>query len=101
MAPLVRTKRSVTTPAIADGIIERRWEALGFENFSEYVNSLVAYDCWAEKAHVLTGDACSGERINEEILWREIIADEGKPDKVGSFFAHRVKEFLLLENGGA
>jgi len=96
MAQFSRTKRSVTTPAIADATIEARLQKLGV-NFSEYVNSLITYDCWAEKDHAFTGDACKGERIDEERLWKEIIADAGKPNKVGSYFEHRVAALVMAK----
>lgn len=88
-----RSKHTISVPSIADDTIERRIEALGM-SFTEYVASLIAYDCWAEKPHILTGQACTGEKEDEERLWREIIADAGKPDKTGSYFEHRAREFF-------
>jgi hypothetical protein len=92
-----RTKRVVTTPGEAEGIIQARLRALGM-TFQEYVASLIAYDCWAEKPHLLTGDVCIGNKHSKDArerelrLWREIAADFGKPEKTGSFFSHRVAE---------
>ena len=97
---LQRVIRSVSTPGEAEDVIQQRLKALGM-TFQEYVASLIAYDCWAEKPHHFTGDVCKGHRRgkrareDESRLWREIIADFGKADKVGSFFEHRVAELVL------
>src|SRR4051812_33448321 len=96
-APLKRMKRVVTTPGEAEGVLRARLKSLDM-TFQEYVASLIAYDCWAEKPHILTGDAVRGHkhgkdaRENELRLWREIAADFGKREKTGSYFAHRVAE---------
>ncbi len=50
------------------------------------------YDLWAEKPHLLTGDSCRRSRSEELALWLEAMADFGKPDKVGSYFEHRLEE---------
>lgn len=94
MPALVRTKRSVTTPAIADPVILKRLQQLGM-TFQQYINSLIAYDCWAEKPHLLTGQACTGTREDEAKLWSEVVADFGKPDKTGSYFEHRVARLVI------
>lgn len=93
MKALVRTKHTVTTPAVANDLIKKRLKALGM-TFQEYVNSLIAYDCWAERPHILTGDACTGSKRDEERLWIEVVSDFGKPDKAGSFFEHRARDFV-------
>ncbi len=92
---LKRITRSVSTPGEAEAVIQDRLAKLGM-TFQEYVASLIAYDCWAEKPHLLTGDACKGHRRgkaareHEARLWREIVGFYGKPKKTGSFFAHEV-----------
>lgn len=90
---LKRTKRTVTTPGEAEGILRARLDALGM-TFQQYVVSLIAYDCWAEKPHALTGQACTGGRADEQRLWLEVIRDFGKPEKTGGFFEHRLEELL-------
>lgn len=90
---LKRTKRTVTTPGEAEEILQKRLAALGM-SFQQYVASLIAYDCWAEKPHALTGQACTGSRSDEQRLWLEVIRDFGKPDKTGGFFEHRLEELL-------
>ncbi len=98
-AELSRITRSVSTPGEAEKIIQARLKTLGM-TFQEYVASLISYDCWAEKPHALTGDACKGHKSQkvarkaEAQLWKEIITDFGKPDKTGSFFNHRVTDFV-------
>lgn len=90
---LKRVVRSVSTPGEAEAMIQDRLAKLGM-TFQEYVTSLIAFDCWAEKPHALTGDAAKGHRRGKESreqemrLWRELIRDYGKPNKTGSFFAH-------------
>jgi hypothetical protein len=90
---LKRSKRTVTTPGEAEEILRKRLDALGM-TFQQYVASLIAYDCWAEKPHALTGQACTGSRADEHLLWQEVIRDFGKPDKTGGFFEHRLEELL-------
>ena len=101
-APLTRVTRSVSTPGEAEEIILKRIRDLGM-TFQEYVASLIAYDCWAEKPHLLTGDSSKGHRNDkaareEEIrMWAEIRADFGVEDKAvkpGSYFAHRAAEIM-------
>lgn len=96
MALLKRVKRTVTTPGEAEEILQRRLATLGM-TFQEYVASLISYDCWAEKPHMLTGDACKGSKAGEERLWQEIIRDFGKTPKTGSYFEHRVAELVLAK----
>ena len=93
---LSRTKRSVTTPAEADEIIQKRLAQLGM-TFQQYVDSLISYDLWAEKPHLFTGDACRGKRPEQERLWSEVISDFGKSEKTGSYFEHRVAELVLAK----
>jgi hypothetical protein len=97
-----RITRSVSTPGEAEPIIRARLKALGM-TYQEYVASLVAYDCWAEKPHLLTGEECRGHRNDKEArekevrMWAEIAADFGKTDKdtkPGSYFAHRAAEIM-------
>ncbi len=90
---LKRIKRTVTTPGEAEAILHQRLQALGM-TFQQYVASLIAYDCWAEKAHALTGQACTAGRSDEQLLWLEVIRDFGKPNKTGGFFEHRLEELL-------
>jgi hypothetical protein len=90
---LKRTKRTVTTPGEAEEILQQRMQALGM-TFQQYVASLIAYDCWAEKPHALTGQACTAGRADEQLLWQEVIRDFGKPNKTGGFFEHRLEELL-------
>jgi hypothetical protein len=93
-----KIKRTVSTPGEAEEMIQKRLEQLSqyYESFQDYVNSLIAYDCWAEKDHALTGQAFSPGCRKTELpkLWTEIIRDFGKPDKTGSYFAHRAEEFV-------
>lgn len=98
MSHLKRLKRPFTIPAEAAPLIERRMASLGM-TWGQYVSSLISYDCWAEKPHLLTGDSIRAGRAEEQRLWEEIIADEGKPDKTGSFFEHRAAEFVLSKSG--
>lgn len=90
---LSRVKRTVSTPGEAEEVLQKRLKALGM-TFQEYVNSLISYDCWAEKPHALTGDAVSRTKEDEQRLWAEIASDYGKPNKTGSYFEHRAKEFV-------
>jgi hypothetical protein len=96
LSPLKREKRSVSYPGEAQEIVQKRLEQLGM-TFQEYVASLITYDCWAEKPHLFTGDACKGTKADEQRLWAEIVRDFGKPNKTGSFFEHRVAELVLAK----
>jgi hypothetical protein len=93
MALLKRIKRTATTPGEAEPVIQARLKKLGM-TWQQYVSSLVAYDCWAEKEHLLTGESIRDGRDSEEHLWREIVADFGQPNKTGGFFEHRLEELL-------
>lgn len=91
---LTRTKQNVSTPGELDPIIADRMRKLHFASFNEYVNSLVLYDCWAEKPHLLTGPAFAHRREELPALVAEVVRDYGKPDKTGGFFEHRLEEFV-------
>lgn len=105
---LSRVTRSVSTPGEAEEIIKARLKVLGM-TFQEYVASLIAYDCWAEKPHLLTGEQCRGHRNDKQAreeerrMWAEIGADFGKVDKAdkpGSYFAHRAAEIMRQKLDG-
>lgn len=85
---LKRVKITFTIPGEAASVVhaERRKRKM---SMSELLNSLLAYQCWSEKEHALTGDAVKS-RDGEQLLWEEINRDYGKPNKTGSYFAHRV-----------
>ena len=89
-----RTKRNVSTFGELDEIITHRLRTLGvYASFNDYVNSLVLYDLWAEKPHLLTGPAFTKHRREElPALIEEVVRDYGKPNKTGSFFEHRLQE---------
>lgn len=102
---LKRITRSVSTPGEAEDIIQGRLKALGL-TFQEYVASLIAYDCYAEKPHLLTGDMCKGHaagkqgRDKERRLWEEIRREMGNPNKTGSFFGHVIAELVRKKMEG-
>lgn len=102
---LKRVTRSVSTPGEAEDIIQGRLRALGL-TFQEYVASLIAYDCYAEKPHLLTGDLCKGHaagkegRDNERRLWAEIRREMGNANKTGSFFGHVIAELVRKKMEG-
>jgi hypothetical protein len=91
-----RTKRNVSTPGELDELVSDRLRQLHFYgSFNDYVNSLVLYDLWAEKPHLLTGPVFANHRKEElPALIGEVIRDYGKPNKTGSFFEHRIEEFV-------
>lgn len=91
---LKRTKRHVSTPGELDEILADRLRKLGcYPSFNDYVNSLVLYDLWAEKDHLLTGPAFMKHRREElPALIAEVARDYGKPNKTGSYFEHRLEE---------
>jgi hypothetical protein len=91
---LKRTKRNVSTPGELDRIIADRMRRLHFASFNEYANSLVLYDCWAEKPHALTGPSFQHRREELPALVAEIVRDYGKRNKTGSFFEHRLEEIV-------
>jgi hypothetical protein len=57
----------------------------------ELAESTVAYALWCEQMHHLTGPSFR-DRHTRAQMWREIVADYGKPKKSGSFFEHRLEE---------
>jgi hypothetical protein len=94
-SPLKRRVRKFSIPGEAEDILVDRLKKLcwAYANEREYVESLIAYDLWAEKDHLLTGPAFQS-RADRALLWSEIIRDYGKPNKTGSFFEHRLEEFI-------
>lgn len=58
---------------------------------SEFAESVVAYSLWCERVHHLTGPSFASRKARAS-MWKEIVADYGKPDKSGSFFEHRLEE---------
>jgi hypothetical protein len=95
-----KIKHTVSTPGEAEEMIQKRLEQLKSYyggNFQDYVNSLIAYDCWAEKDHLLTGPAFK-KKDERTALWKEIIRDFGKPNKTGSYFEHRLDEIFAERN---
>jgi hypothetical protein len=92
---LKRWVRKFSVPGEAEEIVADRLKKLSwaYANEREYVESLIAYDLWAEKDHLLTGPAFQS-RADRALLWSEIIRDYGKPNKTGSFFEHRLEEFM-------
>jgi len=96
MSNLKRVKRTVSTPGEGEEKIQARLALLNM-TFQQYVNSLVTYDCWAEKPHTLTGEACRLGGAEEQRLWAEVNRDFGKKDKTGSYFEHRVAELVLAK----
>jgi hypothetical protein len=90
---LKRCVRKFSIPGEAERILVDRLKRLrwAYVNEREYIESLIAYDLWAEKEHLLTGPAFQS-REDRSKLWEEIIRDYGKPDKTGSFFEHRLDE---------
>lgn len=91
---LKRRVRKYSIPGEAERILKDRLARLrwAYANEREYIESLIAYDLWAEKEHLLTGPAFQS-RADRFKLWEEIIRDYGKPNKTGSFFEHRLEEF--------
>lgn len=88
-----RAKFTISFPAEALDLIheERRKRKM---SMSEFVNSLVAYQCWCEREHHLTGQAVREGGPAEVGMWKEIRADRGKEKKTGTFFAHRAAEVV-------
>lgn len=64
-----------------------------YANEREMVESAIAYMLWCEREHHLTGPSFASREARQK-MWEEIIADYGKPKKAGSFFEHRVEEFV-------
>ena len=94
--PLKRTKQHVTTPGELDDLLAARLKQLGcYASVNEYVNSLILYDCWAEKPHLLTGPVFARRREQLPALVAEVVRDYGKPGKTGSFFEHRIEEVII------
>lgn len=89
-----RRKFTVSFPEEAVPIIQEERKRLKM-SMSQFVNSLVAYQCWCEKRHHLTGDAAQEGGAAELAMWKEIIADRGKEKKTGSYFAHAAAEIVL------
>jgi hypothetical protein len=87
---LNRVKATVSYPGEAREIVADRMRKLGFEKFTDYVVSLIAYDLWAERKHLYTGQAAAAGGAEEWDLWREIVRDYGLPpeEKTGSYFEH-------------
>ncbi len=87
---LTRVKATVSYPGEAREIVAHRMRKLGFEKFTDYVVSLIAYDLWAERNHLYTGQAAAAGGAEEWNLWREIVRDYGLPpeQKTGSYFEH-------------
>ncbi len=87
---LTRVKAAVSYPGEAREIIAHRMRKLNFEKFTDYVVSLIAYDLWAERNHLYTGQAAAAGGAEEWDLWREIVRDYGLPpeQKTGCYFEH-------------
>jgi hypothetical protein len=94
VSKLKRCVRKFSVPGEAEDILIARLKRLrwAYVNEREYVESLIAYNLWAEKEHLLTGPAFQS-REDRSKLWEEIIRDYGKQNKTGSFFEHRLEEF--------
>lgn len=91
-----KDKHTVSTPGEAREMIESRLKQLAKyygDSFQKYTNSLIAYDCWAEKDHLLTGPAFVHDE-QTAALWMEVIRDFGKKNKTGSWFEHRLQEIF-------
>lgn len=82
-------------PGEASEIFDRYLHRLRhfYANEREFCESVVAYALWCEQEHHLTGP-CFRDRETRRKMWEEIIADFGKPKKSGSFFEHRIEEFV-------
>ncbi|HMJ06378.1 MAG TPA: hypothetical protein VK474_09015 [Chthoniobacterales bacterium] len=62
-----------------------------YANEGEFIESVIAYALWCEKEHHLTGPSFNSREARRK-MWDEIIADYGKPKKIGSFFEHCLEE---------
>lgn len=70
---------------------------------AEFINSAIAYACWSEKEHTMTGEAVREGGEAEEKMWAEIVRDFGKQGKTGSFFQHALDREMqrLLDEAAA
>jgi hypothetical protein len=92
-SPLKRHTIRFSVPGEAVPILNDFIRRLGFyANEAEFAESVVAYSLWCEQLHHLTGPSFAN-RDTRAKLWKEVIADYGKPKKAGSYFLHRVEEF--------
>lgn len=92
-----RIKFTVSLPGeVAQRFEDRRRELDRYygDNKQSYIESLIAYDMWAQKDHLLTGPCFQESRRRDELprMWAEILRDYGKPGKTGSWFEHRLEE---------
>lgn len=97
-ARLKRFKTNVSFPGEAMPAIHalrRKWKM----TLPQFINTLVAYGCWAERDPHLTGPPVLDGGASEQAMWEEIIKDAGKEKKTGSFFAHRVEEVIKQRFG--
>lgn len=97
MAALSRFKFTVSLPGEAEKEFYERLDQLAAyygKNRQSYIESLIAYDMWAQKDHLLTGPCFQDTHRRDELprMWAEILRDFNKPEKTGSWFEHRLAE---------
>lgn len=90
----IRRKVSSTVPEEAIPVIEAMRAKLKM-TMAQLIDSLLAYACWCEKEHHLTGQAVIAGGAQERAMWAEIVRDFGKPGKTGSYFEHAAARHIM------
>lgn len=94
---LSRHKFTVSIPGEIEPEFWQRLERLQMTPQQHY-ESMLAFDMLLEKAHIITGD-CVRSKAEAWILWREVIAEFGNPQKDLTAYTEHFLERLMQRLG--
>lgn len=93
--PLKRARHTVNVPGEIEALMQKRKTEEKYRSVSDYFVSLLVFDIYARRKHVLTAQLMNEPREIQDKVFEELRESFDKPDaKPGSWFEHRIDELL-------